>query len=83
MERFRDEDLTLESWEALRGKEVSEAAVRAAFEAELAAEKSCKMEERAEAIQAFVAFGCGYKWEAENMLLKDIEAHIFGATEEE
>jgi phage FluMu protein gp41 len=83
MERFRDEELPEKIWKALAEKERLEAARREAFEAELAAEKVAKTAERAEAIEAFVAFGCGEVWEAEKMLLRTIEAHVFGASEEE
>jgi len=83
MERFRDENMTESAWKALSEKERLEAARREAFEAELEAEKATMASERAEAVEAFEAFGCGYAWEAEGMLLRTIEAHIFGAGEEE
>jgi 23S rRNA C2498 (ribose-2'-O)-methylase RlmM len=82
MERFRDEPMTEGAWEALAEKERLEAARREAFEAELAAEKVAMVAERAEAVEAFVAFGCGDEEDADRMLLRTIEAHIFGAGEE-
>jgi hypothetical protein len=83
MERFREEEMTEGAWKALEEKERAEAARRKAFEAALAAEKVAKTAERAEAIEAFVAFGCGDEEDADRMLLRTIEAHVFGASEEE
>jgi hypothetical protein len=83
MERFRDEELPEKIWKALADKERLEADRRERFQAKLEAEKVAKTAERAEAVEAFVAFGCGYAWEAENLLLQTIEARIFGAVEEE
>jgi 23S rRNA C2498 (ribose-2'-O)-methylase RlmM len=83
MERFRQEEMSEGAWKALAEKERAEAARRKAFEAELAAEKVAKTAERAEAVEAFVAFGCGDEEDADRMLLRTIEAHIFGASEEE
>jgi hypothetical protein len=80
---FKEETMSEGAWKALAEKERLEAARRAAFEAELAAEKVAKVAERAEAVEAFVAFGCGEAWEAEKMLLRTVEAHVFGASEEE
>jgi hypothetical protein len=82
-EMFKEEEMTEGAWKALEEKERLLAARRERFEAELAAEKVAMAAERAEAVEAFVAFGCGYAWEAEKMLLRTIEAHIFGASEEE
>jgi hypothetical protein len=83
MERFREEEMSEGAWKALAEKERAETARRAAFEAELATEKVAMAAERAEAVEAFVAFGCGEAWEAEKMLLRTVEAHVFGACEEE
>jgi hypothetical protein len=82
-EMFKEETMTEGAWKALAEKERLLTARRAAFEAELATEKVAKTAERAEAVEAFVAFGCGDEEDADRMLLRTIEAHIFGASEEE
>jgi 23S rRNA C2498 (ribose-2'-O)-methylase RlmM len=82
MERFREEEMSEAMWEGLFEKERREAARRERFEAELAAEKVAMAAARAEAVEAFVAFGCGDEEDADRMLLRTIEAFIFDAGEE-
>lgn len=80
---FKDEKLSQETWKSLERKEKVAEEKKATFERGLELEKKEKAQEREEAIRAFEAFGCGYAWEAERMLLSQIEAHILGAVEEE